>query len=699
MTTSDHVTAAARHLADLLRHGQDDLTTRADVRSAAHARDQVATDLARALDAVLAQLATVAGQEAAVDAGVPIITGLTRRMTRVPAPPSGRVRADRQVPRSVQTWAAAAAEVQWAAAQVDRAGPAATRDLRAAAADLAALAGALAVLDPGLAAALQGVGLTRAGSVLAGHHMARGHLERLYRDAQTVIGLLDSTDLPAGYDLPAPVKGVAAVTDVRAVPAAIHRAAVMLDRTRTVSSVQHAAVAMETARLAHQLRNLLRADPTDPTKLPQRVETDDALRRFVQAHLGLVHVWQTTQRLRCRPGGSWEPAAQLRAVNQLLATASAGPPLDTALLQDAASRLPAVADAAAAQFERSLSRRTWTAAYQDRDGAVAWATLWPDYGPASRGQTPDVAEVGPLLAHLPGHAVHENWHDRNLPVEGYRLGDAIEDRRVGSPGGVADLNRVFTALDATQATGRGLRAATDAPHAHATTPAPDAASDAAPARRTLVMGQSARPAGEQIVQVRRSSHLPAALRHAASLLGVAAPLTISDVRQIARIVAEVAHDGSRALQRAGHDTQATALAQHARLLTTFSQTTPRAPTRTGNRTPALAQLQQVRHHLAVLRTAGIDLTPSLAQAAGQLLPDLTVAFADAAQMIITGARRELLVNRRETAELRRLFPERPLAVTPGAATVPDPRLDVLRRPRACPSPAQPSRPMPPSRPR
>lgn len=697
MTTADHLTAAARHLADLLRHGQDDLTTLPDVTAAAHARDQVATGLARGLDAVLAQLATVAGQEAAVQAAAPITAQLTRRMTGVPAPVTDQASTKLDGPRSVQSWVRAAAEVQTAAAHADRAGPASTASLRAATADLTALAGALAVLDPGLAAALKVVGKDRARLVLADRSVARGHLERLYRDAQTAVGLLDSTDLPAGYDLPPPVTGVAAVIEARSVPAAIHRAAVMLDRTRTLTPTQHAAVAMETARLAHQLRNLLRAAPTER---PQRTETDHALRRFVHAHLGLVQVWRTTARLRCRHGGSWEPAAQVRAVTQLLVT-EAAPLIDTALLRDAIGLLPVLTDAAAAQFERSLARRDWTAAYQNGEGATSWATLWPDFGPASRGETPDVSDVGPITAHLPGHAVHETWHDRNLPVEGYRLGDPIEDRRVGSPGGVADLNRIYTAMDATRATGRGLTATTGPPRALVST-TPDAASDTAPARRTLLSGQSAHPSERQVVQVRRSSHLPVALRHAAALLGVAAPLTSAEVRQIARIVAEVAQDSSRALERAGQQAQAAALTQHARLLSTFAQTTSRESAGSRRRTPALAQLQQARNHLGALRTGGVHLTPALAEAVAQSLPGLTVAFADAAQTMITGVGRGLLADGLETSRLRQLFPERTSPLVAEAAATRARRPETSRRPTTSPPPPPPPaqpRPAPSGRPR
>ena len=278
-------------------------------------------------------------------------------------------------------------------------------------------------------------------------------------------------------------------------------------------------------------------------------------------------------------------------------------------------------------------------------------------------------------------------------MEGYRLGDPIDDRRVGSPGGVADLNRVYTALDATRATGRGLRTTTGAPRALASS-TPDAAAHTDPARRTLLAGQSTHRPGHQVVQVRRSSRLPAALRHATSLLGVAATLTAADVRQIARIVAEVAQDSSRPLERAGHEAQAAALTQHARLLTTVAQAAPREPASTRSRTPALAQLQQARNHLGVLRTAGVDLTPALAEAVAQSLPGLTVAFADAAQTVITGAGRGLLVDGPETARLRQLFPERPSPVTAEAAPVRARRPNTSRRLAPNPPPPPPVQPKP-----
>jgi hypothetical protein len=178
MRTSEHLAAAAGHLAALLRQGQHDLVTEPDLTLAVRSRDQAAAGLSQALRTVVNQLDAAGGHQDVVQAATPLAAALIARTSGLPGPAPGDVGVDRPSCRSAQAWGQAATEIEAAAGQRDRAGPARADDLRAAGVDLVALAGALADLDTDLAGALTAAGRSAPGHAadlaVAGRTLAGG---------------------------------------------------------------------------------------------------------------------------------------------------------------------------------------------------------------------------------------------------------------------------------------------------------------------------------------------------------------------------------------------------------------------------------------------------------------------------------------------------------------------------------------------
>ncbi|HEY6795675.1 MAG TPA: hypothetical protein VI248_13435 [Kineosporiaceae bacterium] len=608
MRTSEHLAAAAGHLAALLREGQHDLVEEPDLGPAVEARDRVAAGLAQALRTVLDQLDALGGHHDAVEAAAPLVPALLACARSAPVVPPGSL----PTSGAAAEWVAAASEVEAAARQASQVGPTSATDLRAAGVDLATLAGALADLDTDLTAAVPTAGAPRSDP------QAR---ERLQRHARVAVTALDGADLPDQYHLAPPVLGVAPVTEAHLIPIALRRVRVLLDRSPGLTAPQHAAVAMELARLAHHLRR----------RLGPRPGTDAALRRLTNAYLGLAHVWNAITHVRGLGPGSWDAPAQLHAINRFLTARPEVGLIDAQVV----SRLTALASRIAAEFDRAQSREHWAAAYQDATGRMAWAPLWPDYGPASRGETPAVSDLVSAEVHLAGHAVHEIWHDRNLPVEGYRLGDPIEDRRIGSPYGVAELTRIRIALDATIAAGRGLQTTLGSalPDSARSASATATARQVLPASTAVVPVAGLTAVPQRVIAVRRPSDLPDGLNRLAALLrGTSdlSPLSLAQWRQIARTVAVAAQHTGQALYRAGHPAPAAALVEQARLLAEVVQAVPKATSTGRGRCLPLAEAQQIHRQLASLRQAGISLEPTHALAMASALPMCMQALADSA---------------------------------------------------------------------
>jgi hypothetical protein len=626
MRTSEHLAEAAGHLAQLLREGQHDLRTPADLALAVQARDQLATGLARGLQLTLTHLDAAGGHLDAVEATRPLAQALTE-LPRHHQPNAAESDHAASTSRACQAWIRAAEAVTAAADQATRADPGSPTIWRAAAIDLAALSGSLASLDSDLTDAAHTIAPTPDAPTEA----ARQAFEELRHSARAAVTALDLAGLPDQYHLTPPVLGVAPVTAAHHVPIAVRRAVVLLARSPSLTAAQHAAVAVETARLVHRLRSERDAAAGE--------DLDPALRRFAQAHLGVAHVWNAAAHLNCTGAGSWEPAAQLQAVSNYLARPE-HPRLSAQQLQGTFRLLPAVTASVTTGLDEALVKEDWTAAYRDGDGRLVQATIWPDYEPESRELTASLWDLTPAAVHLAGHAAHEAWHDRDIPANGYRLGDAAQDPDPGAPHAIAELNRIHTALNAAAATGRGILNAFGPP-------APDGAarrpSGAAPARAALSTPTStgpdtppARQAAPQPISLRGPHDVADAVRRLTRLLTAADRMTTDDWKAIARTAADTALDAGHALYLAARPAPAQALLDHARLLTDAAQAMPpTSPMSHPNQQP-LVQAGRIRRLLADHRKRRAPLPRETALNIAREIPALAQALAQTADRFATG---------------------------------------------------------------
>lgn len=613
MKTSDHLAAAADQIAVLLRHGQRDLTDAREAITVLAARDRAVTALTDALRVVLARL-DAAGHTQAVDAGHDVVRALTAC-----ADVSTRFSLDTTpTSRAAQAWRSAAQQIEAATAQALHVEPATPRDLRAAAADLAALAGTLPTLDADLATALTDIpALAEAGTAIAA-----ATPQHLWRQARTAMNILDAAGPPEHYHL-IPATGVAAVTSPDLIPPAIHRVGILLGQGPSLTGPQHLHVAVQLARLAHHLRLNLE-------KTPDGIEPalDTALRRFARANLGLAHIWTTTHHLRNTRPGSWDAPAQLQAINQLLTTPS-GRKIHPTDARETTSLLPAIARITHLRFNTSLAQGHWDASYHNGTPHLAWATLWPDYGLASRDEKPTATDRVSTTVHLTGHTIHDTWHDKDIPIHAYRLGDPTQDTPPGSTLGVKDLTRIHTTLKTTTTTARELHTTIGPP----TTAPPTISTQPTTADHPLPHTTQQLP--PSVIPIHRSTDLSHGLHQLTALLHTTTHLSPQHLQTITKTTANAARNASRALlTNNNHNNRAIVLTEHADLLTDIAHAAQRMVTTQRSNPHPLQQTQQIAHYLTTLQTTETRLPHAHARDVANAIPPLTTALADITQRMI-----------------------------------------------------------------